>query len=257
MIFKCANPECGKPLKLNRPPKSGVYPVTCPHCGVKKNFKLKGLDAFATQQVAAPAASSAETPPAPEINRPNFDEPLNNSAKPPIQLKDDFIVDQLYSFPCPHCGQEGLGLQTSKAGHKRFPCPVCLGIIEADVRPKTEVLENPVTTQLLKGKLVLLRRGWLNKNYPLTEGSHTVGRFDESEMSDISIKGDPGMSRRSIRIDVSNRDKTGTIFKLTVLKSTNPVLLNGKPLAKGESVSLNFGDTIVLGKTKFRFDKDQ
>lgn len=64
------------------------------------------------------------------------------------------------------------------------------------------------------------------------------------------------MSRRSIEILVQQSDK-GYTFKLTVLNATNPVLHNNKPLMKGESVSLNFGDTILLGKTKFRFEKDK
>lgn len=63
------------------------------------------------------------------------------------------------------------------------------------------------------------------------------------------------MSRQSVEIDVDHHDK-GYSFKLTVKNSTNPVLHNNKPLATGDSISLNFGDSIILGKTKFRFDKD-
>ena len=54
-----------------------------------------------------------------------------------------------------------------------------------------------------------------------------------------------------------NYTSSGNTFKLTVLKSTNPVLLNGNALAKGEAVSLNFGDIITMGKTRFRFDRDE
>ncbi len=108
---------------------------------------------------------------------------------------------------------------------------------------------------MFKGKLTLLRKGWVNKNYHLNEGKNVIGRHDESEMSDISIKNDSAMSRRSVEIEVRRTDK-GYLFKLTVLKATNPVLHNNSPLMAGESVSLNFGDSIVIGKTKFRFDKD-
>ena len=82
-----------------------------------------------------------------------------------------------------------------------------------------------------------------------------MGRYDENEMPDIAVKNDSTVSRRSVRIDVTH-ESNGFIFKLTVLNATNPVLHNSNPLAKGEAVSLNFGDTIVLGKTKFRFEKD-
>ena len=84
---------------------------------------------------------------------------------------------------------------------------------------------------------------------------YAKARFDSDQMSDISIKNDSSMSRRSIKIDVVQSPK-GFIFKLTVLKATNPVLHNNVALSTGETVSLNFGDNIVLGKTRFRFDKD-
>lgn len=264
MVFKCANPECGGPLKIPRPPKSGKYTVTCPHCGARKNYILKGLDAFGVppQPAVNPETNAnqekPEPPKQPDIqDKPEPPKVVDNSAKPPIMLHDDFLVNELYTFKCPHCKEEEIGLKSTKVGHKKFPCPRCRGIIEADVRSKTEVvdLSGGVTASVVKGKLVLLRRGWLNKDYPLAEGSHTVGRHDDAEMSDISIKNDPGMSRRSIRIDVGLTSQ-GYTFKLTVLKATNPVLHNGKPLMKGEAVSLNFGDSIVMGKTKFRFDKD-
>jgi hypothetical protein len=89
----------------------------------------------------------------------------------------------------------------------------------------------------------------------LSDGKNVVGRYDESKNSDIAIKNDSAMSRRSIEIDVMHSDK-GYAFKLTVLSATNPVLHNNNPLMPGESISLNFGDSIILGKTKFRFDKD-
>ncbi len=239
LVFRCLDPECGKPIKLHRPAKSGIYPVTCPHCNVQKKVKLKGLDAFGDADVTATSATS----------------PNDNSSKEVITLSDDFLVGETYKFMCPHCGSQEMGLNSQKAGRKEFQCPACKGRIAANVREKTNVLSFDETNPLIKGKLVLLRRGWLNKNYPLGPGSHTVGRHDESEMSDISIKNDSSISRRSIKIDVNHTAK-GFTFKMTVLKSTNPVYHNELPLSIGESVSLNFGDTIVLGKTKFRFDKD-
>ena len=122
------------------------------------------------------------------------------------------------------------------------------------VRKPTVVLDK--TGVLTRGKLVLLRRGWLNKDYPLSPGSCVIGRYDEDEVSDIAIKNDSTVSRRSVKIEV-NYTSSGNTFKLTVLKSTNPVLLNGNALAKGEAVSLNFGDIITMGKTRFRFDRDE
>lgn len=243
LAFNCLNPECGKLIKLRRPAKSGIYPVTCPHCKVQKKLNIKGLDVFKEASEASGTAKSEESV-------------LDNSSKSVITLHDDFLVGETYRFMCPHCGKQEIGLTSNKAGIKEFLCPLCKGKITVNVRLKTQVLSfEDETRQLIKGKLVLLRKGWLNKDYPLGLGKHVIGRYDESEMSDISIKNDNAMSRRSIRIDVDQTEK-GFAFKLTVLKATNPVLHNNSPLANGESVSLNFGDTIMLGKTKFRFDKD-
>lgn len=239
-MFKCLNPECGQLIKLRRPAKSGVYPVTCPHCQTKKNLKIKGLDAFEGGNPGSPSPNA----------RPD------NSERPTLALPREFIVGEECRFVCPHCGKQEIGFKTEKALKKELACPYCKGKIAVSVRAKTDILETDVQGgSFIKGKLVLLRRGWLNKNYPLSAGSHTIGRYDEAEMSDIAIKNDRGMSRRSVKIDVVQSPK-GYMFKLTVLKATNPVVHNGVPLSIGESVLLNFGDSIVLGETKFRFDKD-
>lgn len=177
------------------------------------------------------------------------------SSRPVITLADDFIVGETYKFMCPHCGKQEFGINSNKAGHKEFTCPKCNGRIAANVREKTKVFIPDETCALIKGKLILLRRNWLNKSYSLGAGSHIIGRYDESAMSDIAIRNDNSISRRSLRIDVTQTAR-GYTFKLTVLRSTNPVLHNGVRLSDGESVSLNFGDTIVLGRTKLRFEKD-
>lgn len=243
LAFKCLNPECGKPIKLRRPAKSGIYPVTCPYCHVQKKLNIKGLDGFNETTVSDSCKNASD------------DQFVDNSNNEVIELKGDFIISSEYKFICPHCGKQELGFSSQKAGKKEFNCPACKGKISLVVREKTMVVDSVDTVAMLKGKLVLLRRGWLNKDFHLGEGSYTVGRYDESEMSDISIKNDSGISRRSIRINVSLTTK-GYVFKLTVLKATNPVLHNDFPLSLGESVSLNFGDTITLGKTRFRFEKD-
>lgn len=238
IVFNCLNTACGKQIKLKRPAKSGIYNVTCPHCGDKRNLNLTGHDGGAAQQ-------KPPTPPAPE----------DNSAKDPIELNDDFRTGENYTVKCPHCGKMEFGFTTEKPGHRVVACPRCKGPIGIDVRKPTVNVCDSELIQMFRGKLILLRKGWLNKTFHLDEGITTVGRHDESAMSDISIKGDPSISRRSIEIK-TERTVKGYTFKLTVRKATNPVLHNSNPLMSGESVSLNFGDTLTLGKTKLRFEKD-
>lgn len=246
LAFRCLNPECGQQIRLSRPAKSGVYNVTCPHCHTKKQLRLKGLDAMgsSSQSETSGNPSQSSQPSTPD-----------NSSNPAREMDEDFVVNETYSFKCPHCNKQEIGFKTDKPGHRTIRCPYCKGNIGLDVRPKTATITISEQLQLYRGKLTLLRRGWLNKDYRLSEGKNTIGRYDESVMCDIAIKNDSSMSRRSVEIEVVKTDK-GFTFKLTVLKATNPVLHNGNPLMAGESVSLNFGDNIVLGKTKFRFDKD-
>ena len=60
------------------------------------------------------------------------------------------------------------------------------------------------------------------------------------------------MSRRSILIEVAQAPK-GFTYKLTVKKCTNPVLINGKEQEVGNSIYLNYGDTILVGNTTLTF----
>ncbi len=140
-----------------------------------------------------------------------------------------------------------------KCPDKAFACPRCKGPLKAFVKQKTKPHASD-SAQFIRGKLVLLRKYLLNKDFPLREGRNIIGREDASAPSDISIKGDKTMSRRSVQIDM-NTTENGYTFKLTVIKAVNPVIHNGSVLMNGESVSLNFGDTIVMGTTKFRFDR--
>ena len=292
LTFNCLNTECQKKIKINIPAKSGGYSITCPHCGTVKKLKLKGLDVLGQpqEQAQGPAPDNSQKPPV-SLNQDFFtgtsyevicphcskvkipirsekagqgvikcphckgrtvlkikDKPADNAAggdnvsnvgatpgnaaKPPVDLGDDFYIKQSYTS-----------------------CPKCKGRVQFTARKPTETIVKSELIQRFRGKLILLRRGWMNKDYKLKEGRNLVGRYDESRVSDIAIKGDPSMSRQSVEIYVDHQDK-GYSFKLTVRNAANPVLHNNKELAVGDSISLNFGDSLILGKTKFRFDKD-
>lgn len=102
----------------------------------------------------------------------------------------------------------------------------------------------------ISGKLVwggFLRR----KSYLLREGANYIGRNDSEIPSDVTID-DEYVSRRSILIEVAPAAK-GYTYKLTVKKCTNPVLINGKEQQVGNSIYLNYGDTILVGNTTLTF----
>ena len=250
IVFNCLNPECRKKIRLSRPALSGVYGVRCPYCGADKRLRLKGMDVLTSSdsptQSSEPLQSAAPSP-TPVV--------ADNSSLPVIELHDDFIVGITYKITCPHCKKMEFGFVTEKPGHRAIPCPSCKGKCGVDVSKNTEEIIITEQLQMFKGKLILLRRGWLNKEFPLQDGKNVIGRYDEVEKSDIAIRNDSSISRRSVEIEVKRTDR-GYSFKLNVLKATNPVLHNNNPLLEGESVSLNFGDGIIMGQTRFRFDKD-
>lgn len=230
LMIRCQNPDCGKVFKMRHPGKSGIYGIVCPHCGNKIRVRIPEQVHEDTRQTGS-------------------------SDKQPLKLEGDFVVGEHYRSECPHCARQ-IAFESGKRGDHVFHCPECDGLIAIYVRDKTRpVVVTTDTVQLVKGRLTLIRKGWLNRKYPLNAGKTIVGREDVEMPSDISVKGDNTVSRRSVEIDV-RQDERGYSFKLTVLKSTNPVLHNNIPLMEGESVSLNFGDSIILGKTQFRFEKD-
>lgn len=83
-------------------------------------------------------------------------------------------------------------------------------------------------------------------------GSWTIGRSDSSQPSDISITGDDSVSRRCAVIETT-MDQSGAVFLLKVVKTRNPIFINGRKMANGESIQLQFGDTITMGKTSMTF----
>lgn len=313
LAFTCLNPDCQQKIRINIPAKSGVYSITCPHCGIVKKLRLKGLDVIGQPQESIPAPDYSQNPPI-SINQDFFvgvsyevvcphcsktkiqissdkagqgvikcphckgksllkikEKPADNSnngskesfvgagsdnaLKQPIDLGDDFYVKQSYTITCPHCKESEIIISQDNPGVGLAACPKCKGRVQFTARKPTETIIKSELIQRFRGKLILLRRGWVNKDYKLKDGKNVVGRFDDIKVSDIAIKGDSSMSRQSIEIFVDHQDK-GYSFKLTVKNAANPVLHNNKTLAVGDSISLNFGDSIILGKTKFRFDKE-
>ncbi|MDR0895744.1 MAG: FHA domain-containing protein [Prevotellaceae bacterium] len=165
-----------------------------------------------------------------------------------------------YSVTCPHCGKTikvriaaaSPEEPSSADGTPDNPEKV------ADTHRSTQPVGDSLST--IPGKLVWVRKLGANQSFSLKEGSNTIGRSDPNLHSDIEIKNDITMSRRSVKIEVERDKKSpekGYYFKLHVLKAQNPVMINHSPLNVGDIVSLKYGDTISLGRTLFRFEKDE
>lgn len=88
-------------------------------------------------------------------------------------------------------------------------------------------------------------------------GEYYIGRDDDEMLSDVSIH-DDYVSRRSIVINVIPKEGSKNCnYKMTVMKASNPVRVNGQEIVVGGSVFLNYGDTILVGNTTLTFKQNK
>lgn len=157
----------------------------------------------------------------------------------------------IYPVKCPHCQvqsflnfKENIKIQ-----------PQAIPKIEKRKQDNNEIRETVFTPVNIKkktnGKLVW-GRFIFRKQYVLHEGVNTIGRKDDVDKVDLSIK-DVYISRHSVEIDVRYSMEEGTTYKFIVKKTKNPVLVNGIKINQGEALFLSFGDEIKLGNTTLTF----
>ena len=188
-------------------------------------------------------------------------------------MQDKAVVGRIYQMVCPNC-QKVLTIKAKEVKPFVETCVFCntkTVVTVCAAAPKQEQPQPSAAssssgpesdcgpTQKVKmhngniqttGKLVW--GGFLrHKSYILHEGANYIGRNDNEVPSDVNID-DEYVSRRSILIEVAQAPK-GYTYKLTVKKCTNPVLINGKEQAVGNSIYLNYGDTILVGNTTLTF----
>ena len=125
---------------------------------------------------------------------------------------------------------------------------------EASEGEKTVVSNSQPVTPTVRESAGFLQWGGMfsRKKYTLHEGANIIGRKDKRTPSDLEIE-DPEMSRRSVRIDVIPESNGNLVYTLTILKSLNPIKINGKAMDEGISLKLRNNDTIVMGKTTLTF----
>lgn len=219
----------------NRAQVDTPYKVACPSCGYDIMLMAREADTVIREKCShcgITVAFKAAT-----------QEQLEKTKKSP---KNDHVIPGPPELPkLPEVPE----IPSSNEGRKT----INLGLGTNDVKKKmTLSFEKP------KGMLVwksgsLMRR---MKFFVLNEGSNTIGRFDELMPSTVMIEGDLEMSRRSVEINVVRvKGQSDYFYDLAILKSTNPVFVNGRPVGYGKKVRLNYGDTICMGKTTISFVK--
>lgn len=157
---------------------------------------------------------------------------------------------------CKTCGKPYKMYVPQNGGAIKVKCPHCGGtmVINFAKTKPTKDIDGSGGEGMQRGKLTQVR-GLLYKNisYPLQMGSNTIGQYDLGMPSSIMIKDDT-ISRQCANIKM-DYDDNRIDYKFCLLRSKNPVLLNGTPVKVGEERYLKFGDILVLGRTTLRFEK--
>ena len=230
-IVNAACPYCGNSVKFYMPLKPGVLSFTCPTAGCGKQFRVQVTEAMLLQ--ANPAAPKPQQP----NPQPQQPQPQPQAQQTPTQPKQQVQPK----------AQQVQSQQTQAQLQKR------------SIKP-TDSIENWTAEGKAGGriaKIVVTRTKMIfmkeRKEYDLKIGVNVIGRADAMSPSDIMIEDDMTVSRRSVSITV---EASGGSYRywFEVLKSTNPVLVNGKRHAVGESFVVEPGTKFVLGRTKLSIE---
>lgn len=237
-IVNAACPYCGNSVKFYMPLKPGVLSFTCPTAGCGKQFRVQVTEAMLLQaNLAAPKPQQPKPQPQqpkPQLQQP---QPQPQAQQTPTQPKQQVQPK----------AQQVQSQQAQAQQQKR------------SIKP-TDSIENWMAEGKTGGriaKVVVTRTKMIfmkeRKEYDLKIGVNVIGRADAMSPSDIMIEDDMTVSRRSVSITV---EASGGSYRywFEVLKSTNPVLVNGKRHAVGESFVIEPGTKFVLGRTKLSIE---
>ena len=239
-IVNAACPYCGNSVKFYMPLKPGVLSFTCPTAGCGKQFRVQVTEAMLLQ--ANPAATKPQQPkPQPQQPQPYQQQP---QPQPQAQQPQAHPKQQVHT----QVQQAQAQSQQAQAQQQK-----------RSIKP-TDSIENWMAEGKAGGriaKVVVTRTKMIfmkeRKEYDLKIGVNVIGRADAMSPSDIMIEDDMTVSRRSVSITV---EASGGSYRywFEVLKSTNPVLVNGKRHAVGESFVVEPGTKFVLGRTKLSIE---
>ena len=238
-IVNAACPYCGNSVKFYMPLKPGVLSFTCPAAGCGKQFRVQVTEAMLLQ--ANPAATKPQQP----NPQPQQPKPQPQAQQPQAHPKQQVHTQAQQAQAQP---QQQVQAQQAQAQQQK-----------RSIKP-TDSIENWTAEGKAGGriaKVVVTRTKMIfmkeHKEYDLKIGVNVIGRADAMSPSDIMIEDDMTVSRRSVSITV---EASGGSYRywFEVLKSTNPVLVNGKCHAVGESFVVEPGTKFVLGRTKLSIE---
>ena len=254
-IVNAACPYCGNSVKFYMPLKPGVLSFTCPAAGCGKQFRVQVTEAMLLQ--ANPAAPKPQQP----NLQPQQPQPYQQQPQPQPQAQQS----QAHPKQQVHTQAQQVQSQLQQAQakvqqvHTQPHQQAQAHQQKRSIKP-TDSIENWTAEGKSGGriaKVVVTRTKMIfmkeHKEYDLKIGVNVIGRADAMSPSDIMIEDDMTVSRRSVSITV---EASGGSYRywFEVLKSTNPVLVNGKRHAVGESFVVEPGTKFVLGRTKLSIE---
>lgn len=206
-------------------------------------------------------------------------------------VKNRAVIGMIYAIKCPKC-QKNLYVQAQSAKAHKTTCKGCgtpiyfLGkevqnnaVNEQQPEKPKEPTENVSQEKANNQEIIKPEEGSGKTNkYIIAEpnaklvwgsvfnrksfeikrlGDYYIGRDDDEVLSDISVH-DDYVSRRSILISVIPKEGSRDCnYKMTVKNASNPVRVNGQEKTVGESIFLNYGDTILVGNTTLTFKQNK
>lgn len=111
-----------------------------------------------------------------------------------------------------------------------------------------EATQMPSAMMQQKNDLGQIRVSTTGQRCPLKMGTNVIGRLAQSGKADIQITHDEYMSRRHLQIDVV-QTPYGIEHHIVEINSKNIIVLNDKPIQRGDILKIKFGDKMTLGKT--------
>ena len=245
-IVNAACPYCGNSVKFYMPLKPGVLSFTCPAAGCGKQFRVQVTEAMLLQ--ANSAATKPQQPnPQPQQSQPHQPQPQTQSLSQQPQAQPKQQSQPKVQQAQAQSQQQVQAQQAQAQQQKRSIKPTdSIENWTAEGKAGGRIAKVGVT----RTKMIFMKE---HKEYDLKIGVNVIGRADAMSPSDIMIEDDMTVSRRSVSITV---EASGGSYRywFEVLKSTNPVLVNGKRHAVGESFVVEPGTKFVLGRTKLSIE---
>ena len=274
--IKC--PKCLKLFALVKPEQPGVYQVKCPLCQETITLKLRPVEVKMQEK-----ADNEKTPVEKTLDRQEQVDRKDESSESGKKEEDEnaavpvfgkaelsnrgiYVVKEPATagvknkFACPECG-EWVIVNAPKAGKFYAKCTHCGTPTAVRVEEKSEQETGKAKAkkhtrnaspdkEVDRGQLIW--GGFFHrKRHELRNGATVLGRNDSEEPSDLMFE-DQTMSCRSVLLEVDGKDGS---CKLSVMRATNPVYVNGVNYPEGSSIYLNFGDMLKMGRTTIVYNK--